>query len=446
VRWRIALSMTLLASIVGGCGSEVCDECPDLTQTLLITIHGLVGSRLTVENNGSTPITIGPGVNGALVDVFGPLALGSSYSVTIQTQPTTPSQTCSVANGSGTIGHGLSKVSITCTTNPGRFLYAASEGAGIVGFAIDSNGGTLTGLPPLVQAGCPTVFAVDPGGTFAFVGCHNGQLHSFVSSLSIDRSSGALTVADAGETVGFGPNSLTVDPSGRFLYVTTKYFGFFGYRVTPGTGVLSEFPVPEAMGAPITIEPEGRFAYEILQSEIVEFAFDSATGELTDIGTAPAPYSDASISTLVADPSASFLYGADLLRSYIVSYALDRDSGRLRPAPGSPFPVAESPDALTVDPNGRFLFVTNSANNSLSVYEIEQRTGALEQVDGSPFQTGQGPGRAAVDPTGRFLYVPSLSSGDIWAYAVDGRNGKLTPIEGSPFAALYGIHSIAISN
>lgn len=108
--------------------SDVTVVCSTNTFDVGGTVSGLVGSVI-VENNGGDTFSI----NGDGLFTFPtPVAQGGTYNVTVQTQPA--SQTCSVSNGSGTIGAGdISSVSIICSTNT---------------FTV---GGTLSGLSGSVQ-------------------------------------------------------------------------------------------------------------------------------------------------------------------------------------------------------------------------------------------------------------------------------------------------------
>lgn len=73
------------------------------------TISGLVGS-LTLQNNGSDPLTMNS--DGSFT-FSTPVPEGSSYSVTVLTQPAT--QTCTVTNGAGTVGAAnISTVQVNC--------------------------------------------------------------------------------------------------------------------------------------------------------------------------------------------------------------------------------------------------------------------------------------------------------------------------------------------
>jgi len=95
-------------------------------------ITGLEGSGVTIQLNGAIelPLTSNNRFN------FAAMADSSAYSVSVMVQPTNPNQTCTVANGDGTIiGKNVTNVTVTCmppspselpatfkrviTTNPG---------------------------------------------------------------------------------------------------------------------------------------------------------------------------------------------------------------------------------------------------------------------------------------------------------------------------------------
>jgi hypothetical protein len=103
------------------------------------TVTGLAGSGvLTLRNNGGDDRTIS--ANG-IFNFITPLVAGTGYAVTVHAQPSNPSQTCVVSNGTGTsTGGNVTNVTINCTTN----LYSVGgnvsglEGSGLV---LHINGG-----------------------------------------------------------------------------------------------------------------------------------------------------------------------------------------------------------------------------------------------------------------------------------------------------------------
>jgi sugar lactone lactonase YvrE len=115
------------------------------------TVSGLAGSGLVLTDNGSDHLAV-PG-NGSFTFATR-IPAGSAYSVGVLTQPTSPSQTCTVTNASGNAGAGtVSTVAVVCSTNSYRV------------------GGTVTGLAGsglvLLDNGSDAL-SVSVDGTFTF--------------------------------------------------------------------------------------------------------------------------------------------------------------------------------------------------------------------------------------------------------------------------------------
>ena len=92
--------VVLTALIMTGChsGGGSSPVVVGLTDSLGGTLTGLVGSGLVLQD----PVQLnGPGANGSNV-LFGSATINTSYDLSVETQPTNPSQTCVVANGTGT--------------------------------------------------------------------------------------------------------------------------------------------------------------------------------------------------------------------------------------------------------------------------------------------------------------------------------------------------------
>jgi sugar lactone lactonase YvrE len=91
-------------------------------QIIRIDVFSAIGGTIT-GLNGGVSIKLNDIENASLngngtYNFFNQLINGSSYLVTINTQPTSPNQTCVLANASGTVtGTDITNVDITCTTN-----------------------------------------------------------------------------------------------------------------------------------------------------------------------------------------------------------------------------------------------------------------------------------------------------------------------------------------
>jgi len=125
--------------------------CAAATFTIGGTISGLAGSGLVLQDNGGDNLTVTG--TGTVPFVFATgIAANNPYSVTVLTQPSNPTQTCAVTNGSGNATANVTNVTITCSTK----------------FSI---GGTVTGLTGsglvLQNSGLDNL-TVSSSGTFTF--------------------------------------------------------------------------------------------------------------------------------------------------------------------------------------------------------------------------------------------------------------------------------------
>lgn len=96
------------------------------------SVSGLAGSGLVLRNNGSDDLSIAS--NGSFTFAT-ELPSGSPFDVAVATQPTRPSQTCTVADATGTVGSGdVRTVKISCATTSFaiRGTVSGLQGSGLV--------------------------------------------------------------------------------------------------------------------------------------------------------------------------------------------------------------------------------------------------------------------------------------------------------------------------
>jgi hypothetical protein len=80
------------------------------------TISGLTGAGLVLASDGEPDLSVAAGARSFTFPLQ--LASATDYNVRVVQQPTNPSQTCSVANASGTVAAGdVTAVAVTCTTD-----------------------------------------------------------------------------------------------------------------------------------------------------------------------------------------------------------------------------------------------------------------------------------------------------------------------------------------
>src|SRR5207237_214862 len=113
---------TQVCSVVNGTGTAGLDDvrnvqvsCSTTAFRVGGTVTGLAGSGLVLQNNAGDDLAIS--ANGSFTFAT-PIASGATFAVTVVSQPALPTQTCTVAGGTGTVGGGnVTSVAINCTTN-----------------------------------------------------------------------------------------------------------------------------------------------------------------------------------------------------------------------------------------------------------------------------------------------------------------------------------------
>jgi len=186
----------------------------------------------------------------------------------------------------------------------GKFLYVANSNAtadSVGAYAIDSTSGALSTVPgsPFAAGSGPVWVAVDPSGKFVYV-ANAGS--NDVSAYTIDANTGALTgVAGGPFAAGLNPTAVTVDPSGTFLFVANSGGANPGatnvsaYTIDANTGALTA-----VAGSPfgtatlpdsVAVDPSGKFVYvangDPPANSISAYVIDANTGALTPISGSP---------------------------------------------------------------------------------------------------------------------------------------------------------------
>src|SRR4051812_18188372 len=114
MRMFSGVSLMVVLACVAGCGDNLK---PHLGESAVIggTVTGLTGAGLVLRNNGSDDLMVGG--NGAFAFAT-PVAIGTSYAVTIAQQPVGSTSMCMVSNSAGTVTSDapVTSVVVTCST------------------------------------------------------------------------------------------------------------------------------------------------------------------------------------------------------------------------------------------------------------------------------------------------------------------------------------------
>jgi DNA-binding beta-propeller fold protein YncE len=183
----------------------------------------------------------------------------------------------------GTIAAGGRAIALAVDPS-GKFAYVVDGSNGFPGendnvsmYTINASTGILTSIGTIAAGLSPTSITIDPSGKFVYVS-NSGSKDIWM--YTINATTGALTSMGP-IAVGASPG-IGIDPSGKFAYVSKSI-----YSINTSTGVLSPIgTIPADLPTPSAFHPSGRFAYALGPgSNVSMYSIDAATGALTLIGT-----------------------------------------------------------------------------------------------------------------------------------------------------------------
>jgi YVTN family beta-propeller protein len=263
---------------------------------------------------------------------------------------------------SGAFGGGFS---VLVNPQAPNFVYAGSDQApdGLVDLFTAGPGGVLSPPDPTAAGNDPEYMALDPSGTLLFV----PQVFDntiFVYSIGLN---GVLTPV-AGSPFyntlpgggNSGPASIALSRTARYVYVA----GLFNASVTAysydDTGTLSLLGPPYTFGTGaatggippgdgIAIDPTGRFLYVTspVDSTITEYGISAQTGLLTQVGTPLA--TRAGPSDVKIEPSGHYLYVTNYTDGTISEYVIDPGTGALTEDHNSPFVSGPGVQSIAIE-------------------------------------------------------------------------------------------------
>ncbi|MDH5378189.1 MAG: lactonase family protein, partial [Gammaproteobacteria bacterium] len=257
--------------------TDISIVCTTNTYSVGGSVSGLSGNGLVLQNNSGDNLSVS--ADGSFTFSTA-IADTSAYAVTIQTQPSSPSQTCSISNSGGTISSAnITNVSIVCSTN------TYSVGGSVTG---------LTGTGLVLQNNGGDDLSVSADGSFTF-STAIADTSTYSVTLLTEPAGHQCTLSNGSGTIsGSNVTSVTVTCitlASRVVYVANAGSDdVSAFRVDPATGALTEVGTAVAAGTgptSVTVHPTGRFAYVTNAiPELRSFSIDAATGALTAVGAA----------------------------------------------------------------------------------------------------------------------------------------------------------------
>ncbi|MBI3804189.1 MAG: beta-propeller fold lactonase family protein [Nitrospirae bacterium] len=199
--------------------------------------------------------------------------------------------TAGVLTPQGQVNAGTSAICVT--VDPlGRFVYVANTSSNNISvYTLNAATGLLNPITEAAAGAGANSVAVHPAGRWAYVA---NYLSNDVWWYQVDPNTGALT--KMGE-IGAGekPFSIAIDLSGKFAYVANSGSNDISmYRIDPESGALTalgtvggEINRSEHWGPrSVSVDPSGKFVYvaNLDSNNLSEYQINSDTGQLIPIG------------------------------------------------------------------------------------------------------------------------------------------------------------------
>jgi 6-phosphogluconolactonase len=337
-----------------------------------------------------------------------------------------------------------------------------ANGKGIYLCEMDSNSGRLSLVKLAVEARNPSWLCLDPLQRYLYtvneISDFEGKSGS-VSAYAVDHSNGDLRLLNTISSQGAGPAYVSVDASGKYVFVANY-----------GDGSIAVFPVLSdgSLGAPTfthrdedhvgsqkpTSAPPGSFAISghdaphahmigadpgnrfVLQTDLGQdriyiYAFDKQTGKLTPAASSPfvsLPSGDGP-RHFAFHPNGRWLYSMQEEASTVVFFHFDPETGSMAAQQTvsslpSGFAGTSFGSGIRVSADGRFLYAANRLHNSIAAFSIGSN-GRLQWVGETP-TLGDYPPQFNIDPSGTFLYACNQRSDQITSFRIDKRTGLLS--------------------
>jgi len=330
--------------------------------------------------------------------------------------------------------------------------YTRQQSKGIYAFRFDPATGKSASLGLAAATDNPSFLAVHPNRRFLYavneISNFAGRRTGSISAYIVDARTARLQLIDSVSSRGDSPCHVTVDGSGRMLFVANY-----------GAGSVASFPIlkdgslgeaaglvehsgssihPQRQQGPhaheVVLSPDGRFALvpDLGLDKVFVYRLDKTKSALTPGAAATAKLEPGSGPRHLAfRPDGRFAYVINELRSTVTVFAYDPKSGiltELQTTPTLPKDFAGSSACaeIAAHPNGRFLYASNRGHDSIAVFAIDRREGTIAVVEHVSTQ-GKTPRHFAIDPTGAYLFAANQGTNSVVLFRIDPRTGRLTP-------------------
>lgn len=286
------------------------------------------------------------------------------------------------------------------------------------------------------------IFAANEVDTF------QGKPTGAVSAFAIDANTGKLRLINQVASGGPGPCHISLDRTGRHLFVSNYTGGSVAVIPVAADGKLGEATAvvqhsgksvdPERQKGPhvhcATIDPTNKvlFVCDLGLDKVMAYRFDAATGKLSPAEPAfVASKPGAGPRHMAFRPDGKFAYVVNELNSTVTAYAYNAETGALTELQTEacipPYYDGKNTAAeIAVHPSGKWLYVSNRGNETVVLFDIDKDKGTISYTE-EQNTGGKSPRHFGIQPNAKHLAITNQASNTVLVARVDDGNGRLKP-------------------
>jgi len=322
--------------------------------------------------------------------------------------------------------------------------YSRGPSKGIYAYKFDRSSGKLTSVGLAAESSNPSFLAVHPSQRFLYAVNENDN--GTVTAFAVEPS-GKLKAINQVSSKGSGPCHLSVDRTGKWLFVANYNNGSVAAFPINADGSLGDAAAtfqhsgksvnPDRQSGPhahvATISPDNRFVWvcDLGLDEVFSYRIDNAKGMVENNPPFAKVEAGAGPRHIIFRPDSKFAYVEDEMAANVTAFSYDADKGTMRAIQV----ISQLPEGYTgpksgaeiaLHPNSKFLYTSNRGHNSIAMFKVDPAKGTLLFAGTVPTE-GKTPRNFAIGPTGNYLFAANQDSNNVVAFKIDPQSGNLTP-------------------
>ncbi|QKZ12060.1 lactonase family protein [Spirosoma sp. KUDC1026] len=329
--------------------------------------------------------------------------------------------------------------------------YSVRGSEGIYVYEFDRKTGKMQQIQTIGNSKSPSFLALHPSGNYLYSvneGSQSGPNKAgAVSAYAIDAKTGKLTFLNSQSSLGSGPCHVSIDRTGKTVFVSN--YGGGSLAVLP---VLEDGKLAAASDSVIDVgngpdkqrqekphvhsailSPSNKTVYvsDLGTDQVNQLRVNALTAT---VESAKPPFVAVKPGSgprhLTFHPNGQFAYLAEELTSSVAVFRRNTATDELSLVQdgvktlSDDFNGKNTSADIHVDPMGKFLYQSNRGENTLAIFAIDQN-GMLTKV-GSESTMGKDPRNFLIDPKGNYLFAANQNSDNIVLFRRDAKTGKLT--------------------